>query len=315
MYAYQLKHTVNECLPMKFFAPSFIGAICGAGLFILAWHFLPAPETASMVVAKGNALKKDRAIKDEVNENRQLSFIDDNHAKNINDRIDAMEKLLIKEIDARKKLAERLNEVVTILSDLSNNNDASYTINELPYSSVLTTAEPSESITEALSRSGLDPDVNEQLRTFIGAHRMELVELRDKAAREDWIDSPAYLEMRDALADPDMEIREMFGDAVYERYLYAMGVPNRVMVRDVYPDTQAAGIDIQPGDIILRYDSEPIFKMGDLRQATVEGNKEETVEIEFLRNGQSMSVIVQRGPIGLNSEGIIHTPITGLNNR
>ena len=87
MYAYQLKHTVNEYLPMKYFAPSFIGAICGAGLFILAWHFLPAPETASMVVAKGNALNIDkvRAIKDEANENRQLSIIDDNHAKSIND--------------------------------------------------------------------------------------------------------------------------------------------------------------------------------------------------------------------------------------
>lgn len=284
---------------------------------ILSRPFFIASDSGSISPVKNDTSNKVNVstTQEEINTNINVLSKDDYHA-NINlTRIERLEKSLSEEVAARKLLAERLNKLEATLPVFQFNDEVPNTSDERAYHFDPTTPEPSESISEVLSRSGLSSETNDHLKNFIGAHRMELVELRDKAGREGWIDTPVYLEMRDSLADPDKEIREIFGDAVYERYLYAMGVPNRLMVNDVYTNTQASDIEIQPGDIILRYDSEPIFIMSDLNQATVAGNKGEAINMDFIRNGQNMSVVVQRGPIGINLERIIHAPITTLSDR
>jgi len=137
------------------------------------------------------------------------------------------------------------------------------------------------------------------IRDLIAQNRLALLQLRDQAEREGWINTTRYAQALRKLLDPTHGIRAQFGDDIYDRYLYASGRANRVLATAVYPNSTASAAGIQPGDIILSYASKNIYSMKDLQQATVKGQAGESVLVVLERNGSTFSITLPRGPLGI----------------
>lgn len=157
-----------------------------------------------------------------------------------------------------------------------------------------------EPLQQRLVTAGVAEDVALSLQMRIDQNRLALLQLRDQAIRENWFDSKAYNEQASHLRNDERGLRADFGDDVYDRYLYAAGRPNRVVVKEVYTDSSAAAAGIQPGDIIISYALRRIFSMSALQQATSQGLAGESVLVDLLRNGQTISTSVPRGPLGIS---------------
>ena len=165
--------------------------------------------------------------------------------------------------------------------------------------SVKTTKKPA-TLHDKLISSNIPLDTIQRIQSRIGENRLARLQLRNKAIREDWIDTPEYLQQVQQLPSATGGLRDEFGDQVYDQYLYASGRPNRVMVREVFIGSAAKEAGIEPKDIIISYASNTIYSMSDLQQATTEGDPDETILIELLRNDLPFSTSAQRGPLGIS---------------
>jgi len=143
-------------------------------------------------------------------------------------------------------------------------------------------------------------DTIQRIQQRVGQNRLARLQLRDQAIREDWLDSPEYIEKTQQLPRATEGLREEFGEQLFDRYLYESGRPNRVLVREVFSGSAAQEAGIQAQDIILSYASELIFSMSELQQVTTEGVAGEPVLIELLRDGIPLSTSAPRGPLGIS---------------
>ena len=57
-----------------------------------------------------------------------------------------------------------------------------------------------------------------------------------------------------------------------------------------------------PGDELISYDDERIFRPAEIRNLTSEGSRDEWVEVQVLRDGELRRFFVLRGPIGAQLE-------------
>jgi hypothetical protein len=98
-------------------------------------------------------------------------------------------------------------------------------------------------------------------------------------------------------------MREELGDADYAKYLAGLGRPTSVNVRDVLTNSPAQVAGLAPGDEIVGYGGQRVFDMNELNNLTYEGKPGETVAIDIVRDGQPMTLYVERGPIGVSGGG------------
>ena len=73
---------------------------------------------------------------------------------------------------------------------------------------------------------------------------------------------------------------------------FGMGKPTGALVSEILPNSPAAGSDLKPGDIIVKYDGKVLEKMADLPPlvgVTPIGN---AVSLEVIRQGESVDVVV-----------------------
>ena len=61
-------------------------------------------------------------------------------------------------------------------------------------------------------------------------------------------------------------------------------------------------------DVILYYDDQKILNSSDIRKATLEGDIGTLTNVEILRDGMRMSLIVPRGTLGVRLEEIQLSP-------
>lgn len=115
----------------------------------------------------------------------------------------------------------------------------------------------------------------------------------NKAVREERRQIP-----RDADA-----IRQEFGDAAYDSYLYAGGRPNRVEVASVLRSSAAERAGLQPGDVLRSLDGKPLFGVRDLTAQVRAGGPDQTYALSFERDGQTSEVWVPGGPLGVRVNG------------
>ena len=130
------------------------------------------------------------------------------------------------------------------------------------------------------------------------AAQVDQIELDDRARREGWINTRRYVEESQALFTYESPVRKELGDERYDRYLYAMDRPNRVVMGGIIPTSEAQKAGFRSGDVIVRYGGEPVFgkyHMVKLRSSGVAG---EPVTVEINRNGQPMQLTIPRGPMG-----------------
>lgn len=245
-------------------------------------------------------------------------------------RVAMIESLLAEETSARSLIEQRLSELEERLSvgaDIRRvaGTGNKYTAAKTPLSPLSPSVYPSmgnrlteksqvqaakspKNLGDALVQTGIDSGTVEQILLRIGENRMALLSMRDKAVREGRADTDEYMAALETLANPPLSLRTEFGDEVYDRYLYAAGKPNRVMITDIYPNSAAAHIGIQRDDVVLRYASAAIFSMRDLKQETVGGVAGESVLIEWQRDGVHMYATLPRGPIGVEMDEVQYVP-------
>ncbi|WP_089719543.1 PDZ domain-containing protein [Candidatus Entotheonella palauensis] len=152
---------------------------------------------------------------------------------------------------------------------------------------------------ETLIAAGFDPDDAEYLVDRWGQQQMDLLYLRDQAIREGWLDTPRYEQAVRDLRGGDGSIRDELGPDAYDRFLFATGRANRVVLNSIIDSSPAQVIGLQPGDTILSYDGSRIFSFRDLRAATTTGDPGAPVVIEIVRDGQRLELEIDRGPIGV----------------
>jgi hypothetical protein len=160
----------------------------------------------------------------------------------------------------------------------------------------------------ALAAAGLDTVTAADIKRRHDELAMNEMYLRDQATREHWIDTPRFADEMAALDAQRTSVRSDIGDEAYDRYLYALGQPNRVRVDDVMLQSPAAQAGLQTGDMIVRYGDARIFAPEELVAQTRDGTAGETVQLEVIRNGERLQVDVPRGPLGLRIAATQDTP-------
>jgi len=160
--------------------------------------------------------------------------------------------------------------------------------------------EPEQNMETRLLNAGIHLDTILQIQSQIDQNRIDRLELRNQAIREKWIQEDRFRQLMGALNNTDENIRNDFGDEVFDQYLFASEQNNRVVVSEVFNGSAAQVAGFEPGDIILTYASESIFTAADIQQATVEGVAGDNVLVELIRNGTSFTTTVIRGPLGIS---------------
>jgi membrane-associated protease RseP (regulator of RpoE activity) len=152
----------------------------------------------------------------------------------------------------------------------------------------------------ALRSAGVADDVAEEIVWLQGQEELDRLELRDQALREGWFGTDRYRAELSEISAQGPDLRADLGDDVYDRYLFAAGEDNRILVEGVIAGSVAEEIGLQPGDIIERYDGGRVFTFGELRRATSEGTRGELVDVQIRRaDGSVVQSWVPRGPLGV----------------
>ena len=60
---------------------------------------------------------------------------------------------------------------------------------------------------------------------------------------------------------------------------------------------------LKPGDQVVSYDGQRVFDMRDLNALTLKGNAGEPVVVDVQRDGQSVQLVLPRGPVGILGGG------------
>jgi len=152
---------------------------------------------------------------------------------------------------------------------------------------------------QALLDSGVDESQIEAIKRQQDEQALSRLELLDLASREGWSESPRLEEELNALNDSALNLQDELGEQAYDQYLYNLGQPNRILVQSIISGSNADISGVEVGDIVERYADEAVFDMRSLREATRGGVRGESVALQVLRNQQSLSLNVVRGPLGV----------------
>jgi len=209
---------------------------------------------------------------------------------------------LQQEIEARKNLQARvrkLGEKVAALEKQNNPQEKTASTTPPHNTASSTDANSTWFNQQALIDAGMDASEAQQLKERFEKQELETLYLRDKAVREGWLGTRRYREERQALEAQTGNLKEELDEESYAAYLFASGQPNRVAVQSVLNGSAANSSGIRPDDQILRYDNQRIYNWRDLRNATTQGDINETITIEVMRDNKRMEFYVQRGPLGI----------------
>jgi membrane-associated protease RseP (regulator of RpoE activity) len=161
-------------------------------------------------------------------------------------------------------------------------------------------AEASDPLTrENLVNAGISSELASDLMRRMGEQEYQRLALRDRAIREGYFRSGRYFRELRELRQQQLSLRDEIGDPAYDRYLYQTGQNNRVAVTSVMAGSPAEQTGMRQGDILLRYNNQDVFSWNEIRQATTQGQPGEYVTLDVLRDGQPLSLMLPRGPLGV----------------
>jgi hypothetical protein len=169
-------------------------------------------------------------------------------------------------------------------------------------------ASPAGLDADRLVAAGFHREDVERFQTSLDGIELQRLYLRDRAGREGWLGTPRYQQESQRLETAFQELRQEFGDGLYDWALYASGYPNRVAVSEVLSGSAAESVGLRPGDVIERYDERLVLGAGELRDATAQGTTGETVAVDVRRGEQSLRVFVPRGPLGVRLASVAREP-------
>lgn len=161
---------------------------------------------------------------------------------------------------------------------------------------------------QALIDAGMEQDAAEQLKARFEKVELEKLYLRDQAVREGWAGGRRFRHALEKIEAQTEGLKDELDEKTYAAYLYAAGQPNRVAVQSVLDGSAASSAGLQPGDQILQYADQRIYNWRDLRQATTEGDINNSVAVKVLRDGTTLELYVQRGPLGIRMSSLSVAP-------
>lgn len=106
-----------------------------------------------------------------------------------------------------------------------------------------------------------------------------------------------------ALEDRAAVLRTELGETDYERYLEATGRPTSVAVRNVLAGSPAEQAGLEPGDRLVAYGGQRVYGVGELNDLTIEGAAGAPVTVDVVRDGQTIQLVIPRGPLGITGGG------------
>ena len=153
--------------------------------------------------------------------------------------------------------------------------------------------------TKSLVKAGIDAGLAAAIVRRRNEIDMKILQLRDRASREGYLNTARYSRELQELRDQDISLRDEIGDDYYDSYLFTNRQSNRVKVASVMMGSPAEESGMMDGDLILSYDNRKIFNWNELQDATSSGQRDEYVNVTVLRNGQLVNLWVPRGPLGI----------------
>lgn len=153
-----------------------------------------------------------------------------------------------------------------------------------------------------LSAAGIAPDIADDILRRMGQQKYRRLELQGLIRRADPASRRQYNRELQQLNQKKISLRTELGDDAYDQYLFSSGQNNRVMVSSVMAGSPAESAGFLPGDIILLYDNSKILSWPDIRKATLQGETGSYANVEVLRDGAQMSMMVPTGPLGVELE-------------
>lgn len=154
---------------------------------------------------------------------------------------------------------------------------------------------------ERLIEAGFSSSEAQQIAARMDSIAMERLSLRYEMAREGGINREEYRESIAKLSSTREILQSTYGDDAYDRYLFASGRTNRLVVRDVYQGSAAADIGLLPGDIVLSWDNQRVYSSRDLMNIATNGSSGESVLLTIQRDGSQFELYMPRGPLGITT--------------
>jgi hypothetical protein len=161
---------------------------------------------------------------------------------------------------------------------------------------------------ERLAAVGITRQQLESIRALEAGAQMDQIELDDRARREGWVNTPRYVQESQDLLTGATAVRNALGDELYDRYLFASGVPNRIEVGSIIEASPAQKAGFQSGDVVIRYGGENVYSTQQLVNLRSSGERGEPVTVEILRNGQLLQLTMPRGPMGISTGPMLADP-------
>ncbi|NNF17945.1 MAG: PDZ domain-containing protein, partial [Gammaproteobacteria bacterium] len=223
------------------------------------------------------------------------------------DIIDALQFELDAARDEREGLRDQIDELSERLDQLSAGLPGQFSEEMLKSRSQAARRRSAGGLTVA---SLVDAGINETeaitIKRRLDDLALQRLYLRDQAMREGALGKERYREELRKINDAQNNLEEEFGQEAYERYLYAVGRPNRVTVQSVIENSPAHTAGLQPGDRIVSYDRATVYSPSEIQRNTIRGTAGEMVPVIVERNGARTDLYIPRGPLGIqmNSDSV-----------
>ena len=159
---------------------------------------------------------------------------------------------------------------------------------------------------ERLIEAGINPTDAAEIAAEVDQITLDRLTLRYEAARNGTLNSAEYRESLAEIPNAREFVQEEYGDDGYDRYLYASGQPNRVIVTDVLQESSAQQIGLQAGDVLISLDDQRIYSSRDIMSIASAGA--DSVPLTIRRDGQILQYYVESGPLGVRSRRGFENP-------
>jgi len=163
---------------------------------------------------------------------------------------------------------------------------------------------PAKPNRESLNATGMSDDEADKLLRRMSQQEYQRLELQNNISRNQGTASNTYREQLRELNKNKISLRSELGDDAYDKYLFASQQSNRVKISSVMAGSPAESSGFESNDIILSYNDQKILNWADIRRVTLEGDIGSYATINILRNGESMSLMVPRGTLGVQLEPV-----------
>jgi membrane-associated protease RseP (regulator of RpoE activity) len=229
-------------------------------------------------------------------------------------RLAALERALAAEADERAALEARVVALATELEALQAAVPRGTAPERDTADAPSAAAEPAQPQRQGFARGGGQRQLERLIAAGFSPDRAEWIDRRTQELRMQALQAQ-YDAQRDGrpleagtLLAGERTLRAELGEAEYERYLEAVGRPTSVGVQGLLASSPAERAGLKSGDQIVSYAGQRVFELRELNALTLEGTAGESVVVEVRRDGQTLQLVMPRGPIGIFGGGFRGPP-------